>query len=141
MPDDAQRLAALKVMDFRRTVLLEDWRNESSAPSSAGSFREVRVQSYRPNEVRLKLPDGGSGWLVLTDVWYPGWVCKIDGNEVPLHRANYLFRAVQVKSGADEVVFRFEPRSYRIGTIVSGLTLVVVVVMFARSIPRRTVEA
>ena len=73
---------------------------------------------------------------MLTDVWYPGWVCKIDGNEVPHHRANYLFRAVQVESGAHEVVFRFEPRSYWIGTIVSGLTLIVVVLGLSVAVVR-----
>jgi uncharacterized membrane protein YfhO len=55
----------------------------------------------------------------LTDVWYPGWVCEVDGEPAQVYRADYAFRAVGVTAGTHTVVFRFEPASYRRGRLVS----------------------
>ena len=65
---------------------------------------------------------------MLSDVWFPGWVCRIDGREVPVYRANHAFRAVALPAGAREAVFAFEPRSYRIGWWVSCGALVLLAV-------------
>jgi hypothetical protein len=135
--DDSRVLAALKDTDFRRTVLLEGWRDEFAGHPPEGPFREVRVREYRPNQVRLDVPEGPAGWLVLCDVWYPGWTCKVDGREAEIHRANYLFRAVRLGAGSHEVVFDYEPRSYFIGRTVSWLTLAVVAVVLGFSAFRR----
>jgi len=118
-------------------VLLEDWRDEFAARPSEGCFRVARVEEYLPNQVRLTVPDGSAGWLVLTDVWYPGWTCRVDGHEEKIHRANYLFRSVWLPAGGHEVVFRFEPRSYHVGKMTSGGALALVAVVFALSLFRR----
>ncbi len=124
-------LAELRNTDFKRLVLLEECQEKWLYRGYKGNrFQEAAVKEYRPNLVRLEVA-GHLGTLVLTDVWYPGWKCKVDGIEVPMCRANYLFRAVQVEgSGNHEVVFTFEPRSYLIGRIVSGFTMTVAVVVF-----------
>ena len=106
---------ALVACDFGRTVLLT---TDTVPPvEGAGTPAPATVTEHRPN--RVTIAPGGPGYLVLADVWYPGWVCRIDGREVPVHRANHAFRAVAVPAGAREVVFSFEPRSYRIGWWVS----------------------
>jgi hypothetical protein len=137
LPDGPNVLTALKETDFRRTVLLEDWRDELAARPSEGCFRVAWVVEYLPNQVRLTVPEGTAGWLVLADVWYPGWTCQVDGHEEHIHRANYLFRSVWLPAGSHEVVFRFEPRSYFVGRIVSGATLAVVALVLVLSCFRR----
>ncbi len=59
--------------------------------------------------------EGPAGWLVLTDVWFPGWKCTMNGRPTEIHRADFLFRAVAVPSGPCEIVFSFEPESYQRG--------------------------
>ncbi len=118
-----EELAALKACDFRRTVLLTT--NEELPPNGTRVGRgDIRIREYHPNRVVVQLdgrPDGG--FLVLSDVWFPGWHCHVDGVEVPVHRANHAFRAVAVPGGAKEAIFTFEPRSYRIGWWISAITL------------------
>ncbi|MBY0514911.1 MAG: YfhO family protein [Gemmataceae bacterium] len=114
-------LAALKGNNFGRTVLLTT--DESLPANGTQPGRPVRVVEYRANRVRLDLGGGPGGFLVLSDVWFPGWECELDGHQVPVYRANHAFRAVAVPDGATEAVFAFEPRSYRIGWWVSTLSL------------------
>jgi len=60
-------------------------------------------------------------------VYYPaGWKAYVDGEEVPIYRANYLFRAVPVPAGEHTVTLRFEPESHRIGLIISWITTLLV---------------
>ena len=57
--------------------------------------------------------------MVLSDTYYPGWRAFVDGVERPILRANHVFRAVVVPAGAQEVVFSYEPDSFRYGLLVS----------------------
>jgi len=40
---------------------------------------------------------------------FPGWMTRIDGQEVPHHRANGLVRAVCVQAGDHTVTFTYQP--------------------------------
>lgn len=114
-----RELPALTSTDLHNTVLLADL---DSPKRGEGSFRPAAIGEYAPNRVTIDLGSGRGGWLVLNDVWFPGWTCRIDGVEVPVHRANHTFRAVQVPDGAKEAVFRFEPNSYRVGWWISAVS-------------------
>ena len=80
--------------------------------------------------------DGTAGWLVLSEVWFPGWTCRVDGAEVPVYRANHAFRAVPVPAGAKQVEFTFSPRSYRVGWWVSLCSVAVLVFTCAGRVAR-----
>jgi hypothetical protein len=114
-------LAALRSANLRRTVFLEDWQGKTEEPTA--DLRPARVVEYRPNRVVVRTDLGPAGYLVLADIWYPGWRCTVDGREAPLHRADYLFRAVRLPKGEHEVTFTFEPASYRYGRIISAVAL------------------
>jgi hypothetical protein len=117
-----QELAALKACDFRETVLLTP--TGPFPANAAGPVGLVEAVEHRPNRVVVRIAGSGGGFLVLTDVWFPGWTCHVDGNPTPVHRANHAFRAVELPPGASEVVFTFAPRSYRVGWWVSAAALV-----------------
>jgi hypothetical protein len=126
LPERAKVLERLKATDFRQTVLLEP-AGEAPVPTDngvrEGFVRRASIESYRPNEVVVHVEDGPAGYLVLTDVWFPGWTCKVDGEKRTIHRANYLFRALPIEPGEHHVVFTFEPESLRRGRQVLYLTI------------------
>jgi hypothetical protein len=123
LPD--RPLQTLAATDFRRRVLLEE-----SAPldgEPGGDFRPATIRAYQPNRVMVKVDEGPPGYLVLADIWFPGWTCTVDGQPAAIHRADYLFRAVVLPAGAHEVVFTFAPTSYYWGKLISVSTLAAVV--------------
>jgi hypothetical protein len=139
LPERPATLDALKRADFKETVLLEGWRDEFAAPST-GTYRPAEVIDYRPNRVVLH-EEGAEGWLVLTDVWFPGWTCTVNGQPVEIHRADFLFRAVRVPAGSCDVVFTFEPESYLRGRELSPGAAALVVVLFLSAGVRRFIPA
>ena len=62
---------------------------------------------------------GSPGYLVFSDAMYPGWRARVDGQEVEIWTADILFRAVQLEAGDHLVEFTFEPRSLRVGGVIS----------------------
>jgi len=64
------------------------------------------------------------GYLVVSDMFYPGWVVTVDGEPRPVLQANYCFRAVRVEAGEHRVRFEFRPRSWTWGLTISAVTAV-----------------
>jgi hypothetical protein len=114
-------LRQLKITNFRHEVLLEGAftaADISPSPESEG-FRPAPIREYLPNRVVVEVEGENPGYLVLTDVWYPGWTCTVDHQPAVLYRANFLFRAVAVPAGAHEVTFTFAPASHGWGKYIS----------------------
>ena len=96
----------------------------SGSPGTAGDARIVSLERHKVVvEAGAELP----GTLVLTDNWYPGWKAQVDGRTVDVERVDYLFRGVQLPAGQHRVEFFYEPLSWRIGWIVSLLSLLALV--------------
>jgi hypothetical protein len=119
LPDRRGLLRAMTETDFRRVVLLEG--HEGNPANAPDELRPAEITEYLPNRVVARAD--GPGFLVLTDVAFPGWGATVDGQPVPLYRADHLFRAVELPAGRHEVVFRFDPASYRRGRVISAVAL------------------
>ena len=48
----------------------------------------------------------------------------VDGAEVPLYRANYVQRAVEVPAGSHRIEFVFDPAAVKLGFAVSALSMI-----------------
>lgn len=93
----------------------------------------VTLERYLPQEIELSASMQGTGLVVLSDSFYPGWEATIDGQPATIVRANYFSRGVFVPDGEHRVVFRYRPLSFRIGALVSLLTGVAVLIGVAFS--------
>lgn len=93
------------------------------APGVRFEPNDARVVSYRPEEVVVEVRTGQESYLILSDVFFPGWKADVDGVEVPIERANYLFRGVLVDKGSHTVVFRYDPQSFQVGWRISVASL------------------
>lgn len=56
-----------------------------------------------------------AGLVVLSDRWANGWRAFLDGRELPIVKANYALRGVEVPAGKGTLEFRYEPRTFYYG--------------------------
>lgn len=87
---------------------------------------EARILSYRPDEIVLFTKTSGPAYLLLSEMFYPGWKATVDGHPRSILRGNYLFRVVQIPAGPHVVRFVFDPLSIRLGLAVTALSLFVI---------------
>ena len=142
VPSGIAALAALRAPGFdpQREVILErdagterpaepDAQTRSSASPPPA---QVAIQAYAPEQVDLSVLAPQAGWLVLSDLHYPGWRATVNGSEAPIERANHLFRAVRVAAGASTVRFEYRPQSLRRGALVSLATALLFAALLLR---------
>lgn len=89
---------------------------------TANDIQELK-QSARPAvqigessaELRIEVDASADGWLVVSDTYYPGWVCRVDGHFQTIQAAHDVFRRVWLRAGMHTVLMTYEPLSFRIG--------------------------
>ncbi len=108
--------------DPRGIVVVEGMEARELADSGVVSD-EAQILGYGPNEIDLAAAAKQDGYLVLSEVYFPGWRAFVDEHELPVVRADYLFRAVQLPRGAHKIRFVYDPLSFKIGVVLSALTL------------------
>lgn len=123
-----------KILDFMmndnfdptRTVILEPECRQLMLPDDNGDDFEgsCLITHYDNEAIRIMASANKAGYLVLSEIYYPGWEARVDGKKVPILRGNYLFRVVPLDRGTHEVQLNFVSWPFRIGLIVSLLTLV-----------------
>jgi hypothetical protein len=89
----------------------------------------ARIVRNENKVVTIQASTNDDGILILADSYYPGWKAYVDGKEDIIRRANLFFRAVSLPSGSHVVEFRYEPRSFKIGLIVSLVTVLCIVIV------------
>jgi len=76
----------------------------------------VDIIRYGIQDLELKTTTGGNNLLFLSEAYYPvGWKAFLDGKEIPIYRANYLFRAVVVPAGQHKLEMKFQPKGFYLG--------------------------
>jgi hypothetical protein len=77
----------------------------------------------QPTRVVLQTGNERPGVLVLLDAYFPGWSATVDGNPAEIAAANYAFRGVALPAGEHEIVFEYDPQSFRYGLTISSIVL------------------
>src|SRR3989339_258235 len=126
--DENKKLKYIHQDNFNplKTVVLEENVNfGSNSTEDSGA----KITKYENNEVIINTKNTNDGFLVLSDTYYSGWKCYVDGKEEKILRANYLFRAVPLLKGNHEVKFVFKPVSFKTGMCISISTLLIISVV------------
>ncbi|MBN1313745.1 MAG: YfhO family protein [Anaerolineae bacterium] len=89
---------------------------------------------YEANRIDLKVSTDTPAYLVLSEVYYPGWKATIDGQAVPIYRANSAFRAIYIdQAGEHDVSLVFRPITVYAGLAISIVTALATIGMARRS--------
>ncbi|NIQ16195.1 MAG: YfhO family protein [Candidatus Dadabacteria bacterium] len=110
----------LKNFDPTKTIILEE---NIKQKHFQGNFQPALITSYHPNRISIEVNLKNPGFLFLGDIWFPGWKAFDNGKEKKVMKANYAFRSVFLEPGEHRVEFVYDPLSYKIGKIISLLTL------------------
>jgi Bacterial membrane protein YfhO len=98
-----------------------------SGPGPPLLAARASIVTYRPEQVTIETRAPRSALLVLTDTYFPGWSATVDGRRTAVHRVDYLLRGITVPAGTHTVEFRYQPASWRVGWIISGITMLALV--------------
>jgi hypothetical protein len=107
----------------RRVVILEKSSGLQTRELIDDQRGSARIVEYSLNKIALEVTTPQNVYLVLSEVFYPGWNAYVDGNERPVYRANWNMRAIPLDGGTHHVEVRFEPSSFRNGLWITIATI------------------
>ena len=121
VPDDDKALEVVSDPGFLALKSAVVCLGKDQAPKSGGlnsvkpALIPARLDRYNLHSVEISAESPEPGWLVLSDLFYPGWQATLDGKRVPIFPGNYLFRAVEFPAGKHRVRFEYRPGSFLVG--------------------------
>jgi hypothetical protein len=108
--------------DPREYVIIEE---DVDFTSENTSFTKAEITDYSPNEITVNAE--GPGFLVLSEMWYPGWKAYENKKELKVYRANHVLKAVYLEEGKHTIRFVYEPLYYKIGKIITLITIIILI--------------
>ena len=134
-PDDEQSLRVLKQLkDKSRYIavinhppVIPIQQLLKSAPMQDGSA--VKIGHYSANQVALGVNMQSPGFLVLADAYHPDWKVYVNGTASKIFQTDYFLRSVFLPAGKHTVHFVFSPDSFKIGSAVSLLSLIMLIIL------------
>jgi hypothetical protein len=93
----------------------------SNTVPQAGESARMIVAESNPQRVVIEANLARPGLVILADIFYPGWTLTIDGKPSTIYRVNRAMRGAAVLEGKHRLVYTYEPRSFRLGGLVSLL--------------------
>ena len=126
--------------DPRNFVVVEtgEWGEAHNSPlptpNSPLLYTPATITSYRNIEVWVDTAVNEPSWLILNDSYAPGWKAflrpfggeEADEREVEIVRVNGNFRGVIIGPGQWTVRYRYSPRSFQLGGLISFMGVIVI---------------
>ena len=156
-PDE--EIALIGLADLHDTAVVGDdfqWAAEFIANNPQGDAADnssIELTHYAPNELRYSFSTDNERAAIFSEIYYPkGWKAWIEpagtygevrdgryrptaqAKETSLFRANWMLRGVILPAGEGQLIMRFEPDSYHIGSNISTASSITLILLLLASI-------
>ena len=96
---------------------------QDGGPPSLKTSTPWEFQAPRPDIFIVEGTASRPGWVSAAQIFFPGWKVWLNGERVPMEPAMGAFLQVAVPSGRSRLLFRYEPRSWMLGVLLTLLCL------------------
>ena len=130
MTDETKALGEILKEDFldsNKVVFDKDPQIELTDGEEGKS--RVSYKLYKETESVIEVETSKSGFLFISDSYYPGWEAYVDASRVELFRANYAFRAVFVPQGKHAIRLSYKPQSFFRGVKITAASAGIILVL------------
>lgn len=132
--ETSQSSEPVRTREDRHAAIAQFQRQLAGVP--AAERLPVELDIYWPNRLDFAVDAPDDGWVLVTDRYAAGWRAWVDGEETPIHRGDFVFRAVEIRRGRHQISFRYRPLGYPSLLVVSWGTIgIVVCISLLRRIP------
>jgi hypothetical protein len=91
--------------------------SRESVPPTGDAYHVAQVTYQSPNQITVEAE--GPGWLVVSQVWAPGWQAKVDGAPSTVYRTNVTFCGLALPDGSHSISFTYAPTGWVLGRWIS----------------------
>lgn len=108
-------------VDYSKVAVVETTGNLSTSTDSTST---IAFTNYTGPEMTMEISREKPGFLVLSEIYYPaGWTATLNGEEIPIHKTNYVLRGLEIPAGSHTLTLEFRPNSYYTGVTIGWISL------------------
>lgn len=112
-----------KKFNTKSEIIISEDFNEFDSKTTTPNYSIDNIV-YKSGYLSLDIQTDSNGFLFLSDTYYPGWKAFVDDKPAKIYRADSAFRSVPVTKGKHNMLFIYDPKSFRIGKLISSLTFI-----------------
>ena len=132
---EEQMLQLMELLDLRRTALVLT--SDPAPPGSVASADdEIRIGEAWPGHLSLNTRNAAERFVLLSEVWHPGWRAALDGRPLKLYRTDYALMGTWVPPGRHRLEINFRPMLWPMALWISGASGVVFLALLAAHMVR-----
>jgi len=131
-----EEMAALDSTDLKDTAVVETkFKPEIKTSPKYDSIGYIKLVQNLNDKIDYRFSANSPQFAVFSEVYYPkGWNVYIDGNKADYVKTNYVLRGMYISAGNHEIEWRFEPKSFTTGRLISIIANILVALLLIATI-------
>ena len=115
--------------DLKQTAIIENKNIDIISYPNERRISQIELLKNKPHEKIYSIESNKPGFVVFSEMFYPGWKAKINNKEVNVYKVNFILRGIFVQKGNNKIKFYFEPSSIKYGSLFQIVSIIVFVVL------------
>ena len=142
-----EEIEAIGDADLKEVAFIDTcWQSKVQGALAMTQPAKIELTKYaNPGNLFYASESAEEGLAVFSEVYYKTWKAFVDGKEVPVLRANYILRAIEVPAGKHTIEFRCQDelleKTQVVSVVASCVIVLVVLLLLVYSIKRKKDES
>ena len=126
--DESESLSAIAAAKSVLEACILDLGGTNRTLDNAGGTVKLVQRGY--NRYQYDVDSSGENFLILSQVWYPGWRATLNGDAVKLYRTNHALIGCFVPKGKFHLVLQMTSPMLKYGTMASCIAVMILAFIF-----------
>jgi len=126
-----EEIEAIGDADLQNVAFMDTcWRSKIQGNPVMTQPAKIELTRYaNPGNLFYESESSEDGLAVFSEVYYKTWKAYVDGEEVPVLRANYILRAIEIPAGKHQIEFRCKDELLEKTQLVSIVSSIIVLLL------------
>ncbi|HXR84929.1 MAG TPA: hypothetical protein VN722_11500 [Hanamia sp.] len=131
-----QEMAALDNTNLKDTAVVENkFKSQITQEPKYDSVAYIKLVENKNDLIDYRFSAPTPQFAVFSEVYYPkGWNVFIDGTKADYVKTDYVLRGMYIPAGNHNIEFRFEPKSFFTGRLISIIANILVALLIIATI-------
>jgi hypothetical protein len=125
--DEEEIDRTVEKVDLRETAVVDALTPTGGSVADASDY--IKISRSAAGALGVAARNAHRRFLVISEVWHPGWHAIVDGRSTTLYRTDIALQGLWLEPGVHTLELRYWPPGLTTGLIVTGLTCVAVPVL------------
>ncbi len=118
-------------MESEQLLLEKNINKDGLENAQAMQQVEINLNKYTPSDLNFDVIVPSDGWLLVTDRWAGSWKVETNNKLEDVYVGNFIFRAIKVEKGNNNIHFYYQPKLFPYLLIISWGMLFIIIVFSA----------